>query len=112
MEGLDQTPAPEQLNEVREVNKTKLLSQMVFKPGLPVWEYNETTKVLGEAKFKTTMLEMSKRKSPTLTETVFDIGATQDVVHRILDKQDGCMYFQALNRTNALRKIDRLFKRQ
>lgn len=104
------TPAPEEIKEVREAKTTKLLGQMVFRPGMPIWEYNEVTKELSEAVFKTTILETSHHKSPTLTEIVFDIGATKDVVHRILDKKADCAYFQALNYKNAIRKVQRLQK--
>lgn len=105
MKGLDHTPEQENISESREHHKTTLVSQMVFIPGLPTWEYDPETKILGEATFKTSTIEVNNKHSinPFMPEH-------KNTVHRILQKKDGCLYFQSLNRKNALRKIEKLFQ--
>src|SRR5579872_3949885 len=98
MEGLDNTPAPEQSREVRELKKSKTTATLLSIPGLILWEYNEVTKVLDEARFEYQTVELAKNSSQT------------QVLHKVLQQKKNCIYFQALNKKNAIRKVDRLLK--
>lgn len=98
MEGLDSTPAPEEIKEVREHKKAKTTATLLSVPGLILWEYNEITKQLDEAKFEYQSVEIVKNAQHT------------QVLHKVLQQKSNCIYFQALNKKNAIRKIDRLLK--
>lgn len=97
--------SPEELKEVREHKKTKLISQMVSKPGLTTYEYNPITKVLVPAKFITTFLQNDSDKQGLISSKKHE-----NTVHKVLAYDDGCLYFQALNMKNAIKKMDKLNK--
>jgi len=97
MNEFDGKPAPESIEIKEEAKKTKLLGQMVSQRGLTLFEYNTESKSLEEAKFKTTILEGGHFKNKS-----------KNIIHKILEQKQGCIYFQALNRKNALKKLDRL----
>lgn len=74
---------------VRVHEKKQLVAQMVHKPGLTLWDYNEATKEIQPAEFK----------------PVFDVKANE-YVHQVIRKP-GHVYFEALNLKNACRKVQK-----
>lgn len=109
MKEFDEIPSAIEIKEVGEQKVTKQMAQMVAIPGLPVWEYNEETKILIEAEIIETQLQINKdpqRWSPEVG-MVLQAPATR---HRKVNYKSGHMYFQALNRKNAMRKLANLLK--
>jgi len=96
MKEFDELPTPDKTTEVREVKKQTLLGQMVVQRGLTLFEYDPETKILEEANFSSVITEgmhLKKHKRQT---------------HKILERKKGCIYFQALNRRNAIKKLQRI----
>lgn len=83
--------------EAEQKKEIKLIGQQRKVPGLTLWEYNENTKELTKAKFqKVNVMIHGLGMSPeSITNT-----------HKVIVNEN-CVYFQALNRANALRKISK-----
>lgn len=82
--------------EEQEKKEVKLLGSQRQIPGLTLWEYNEITKELKRAEFKEEALTLGDILNGTTSINNF---------RKKVIINEGCQYFQALNRKNALRKI-------
>lgn len=83
--------------EQQEKKTVKLINSQRHIPGLTLWEYNENTKELNKAEY---------HKEDLVLDDFSD--RVESRVHRKrVHIKEGCQYFQALNRKNALRKISK-----
>lgn len=80
-----------QAEQQQKIDKV-FMGRKQFYKGMILWEYNVREKVLTEAKFKQTSAEMK-----TGDVTFLQIKHTVIV-------NSGCIYFQASNKKNAIRK--------
>lgn len=80
--------------EKQEKKTLKLLGSQRHIPGLALWEYNNETGELKKAEFV----------KETITLRELSQKAIQTIRKKIVMKE-GCYYFQALNRKNAIRKL-------
>lgn len=66
-------------------------------PGLTLWEYNHVTHILDKAQFK---------KEERFELTSLDPEKVNKLIHRKkVDIKENCVYTQALNRKNAIKKF-------
>lgn len=84
--------------EKQQRKEIKLLGSQRKIPGLTLWEYNPTSKELNLAQFK---------KEDLRLKTLSTAPAALSNHHKVEVKSD-CIYFQALNKTSAQRKIQKL----
>jgi hypothetical protein len=81
---------------VDEQKKTRtLIDQKRLVPGMTLFEYNAETRKLQKATFKTASVMIAHSAVK---------GSETTTVHTV-DVKDDCMYFQALNMKNAIRKL-------
>lgn len=81
--------------EKQQKKEIKLIGQQRKIPGLSLWEYNEETKELKPAQFKKQDFEIT-----SLSQSPESFNISNKVV-----VNEHCIYFQALNRKNAERKL-------
>lgn len=98
MKGLDQEPVPIVTEISNEQKKHRVMAEMASQKGLPIWEYNEETKVLKKATIKEIVVQLDTKKDKSNGET-----KRLQIVYN-----SKCLYFQALNQKNALRKLKKL----
>jgi len=84
--------------EQQQKKEIKLLGRQRKVPGLILWEYNERTKLLIEAKYKKEDLVIS-----SLSLSPEDITKSNKVV-----VNENCVYIQALNFRNAKKKLKKM----
>ena len=75
------------VSQVQQKKQIKLIGSQRLIPGLTLWEFNTETKSLNKAKFKQTNYSLNGSKT-----------------HQVII-QDNCIYIQALNMKNALKKV-------
>lgn len=75
--------------------KYRFLGTMIRRPGLTLFEYDSKTKTVQVAEVNTQQFYPYNAK-----RNKFSVSSTSRVQAR-----DGCMYFQALNLKNAIRKV-------
>jgi hypothetical protein len=83
----EKTDKVEIVSQVQQKKQIKLIGSQRAIPGLTLWQFNTSTKLLTKAKFKQTNFNLDGSKR-----------------HQVVI-EDSCIYFQALNRKNALRKL-------
>jgi len=83
------------VEEQQQKKEIKLIGQQRKVPGLILWEYNKTTKLIQVAKFrKINIFISSLAMSPeSITET-----------HKVVVNEN-CIYIQSLNLKNAIKKL-------
>ena len=86
----------ELVSEQQKKKEYKLVGSQRKIPGLILWEYNEKTKVLDRAKYKEDMLVLNTLDPEKLTG--------QTIKHKV-DIRENCIYFQALNKKNAEKRL-------
>lgn len=105
MKDFDEKPSSIEIKEVEEEKKDlQWIGEMVMAKGMPTWEYDPETKQLVKAEFeeKQVQLEESPRSF------IGSIMPHNKIVTRYrLKKKPGHVYFQALNKKNAIRKIEK-----
>lgn len=118
MKGIDENPLPVQVKAEDEERKNyKLIGQLVSSPSLVLWEFEEATKILKPAEIlehqvqidkseKGSMVQVKMGGKTYLTEKI----APEVTIHKRVNYRKGCVYFQAINRKNALRKLDKFYK--
>jgi hypothetical protein len=84
------------LSEQQQRKEIKLIGRQNKIPGLTLWEFNESTKMLNPASFKPESVFISS------CDGVHDTTRTYSVI-----TNPQCIYFQALNKKNAERKLRR-----
>jgi len=84
--------------EQQQKKEIKLIGQQRKIPGLTLWEYNERTKELAPAQFKRQDFELT---------TLDPEPPNLHISHRV-HVNEGCIYFQALNRKNAEKKLHKI----
>lgn len=75
------------VSQVQQKKQLKLIGSQRIITGLTLWQFNTQTKVLTKAKIKQTNFNLNGSKR-----------------HQVVI-EDNCIYFQALNKKNALRKL-------
>lgn len=95
---LNEQLSQDESKEIRELKKSRTTATLLSVPGLILWEYNEVTKQLDEAKFEYQTVEIANNSHQT------------NVLHKVIQQKKNCIYFQALNKRNAIRKVDCLLK--
>ncbi len=100
MKDFDGAPQAIERQADAEQKKHKFQAEMVSKPGLTLWEYDEGTKVLSEAKIKEQITQIDKKKDRSNGQTIRKV-----VVYR-----KNCLYFQALNKKNAMRHLAKMLQ--
>jgi hypothetical protein len=83
--------------EQQQEKQVRLIGQQGRRPGLILWELNLKQQTLNPAQFKKDNVEINSLK-PT------EVSATK---HLIVDIKPDCMYFQALNRKSAMKKLNK-----
>jgi hypothetical protein len=83
--------------EQQQKKEIKLLGSQRKIPGLTLWEYNLKSKELKEASFSKVDVELK-----SLSANPIDLVDRHKVVIN-----EGCVYFQSLNRKNAEKKISK-----
>lgn len=82
-----------EITEERQSLKTKkLLGQMLLKPGLNVYEFDEVNMTIQPVRFEGSSMRLSEK-------------GKQASVHRTVKVKENCRYIQALNLKNALKKL-------
>lgn len=84
--------------ERQEKKSTQLIGKQRKIPGLTTWEYNGKDGSLQQAKYKNAYVdcmtvEYMKHKNTT---------------HMTIDAKEGCYYFQALNKKNAVKHLRKI----
>ena len=83
------------VEEQQQRKEVKLIGQQRKIKGLTLWEYNQKSKELIPAKFQKVSVSISALgDSPLDINDVFKVNI-----------KEGCIYFQALNKKNALKKL-------
>ena len=75
------------VSQVQQKKQIKFIGSQRSIPGLTLWQFNTETKSLNKAKFKQTNYTLNGSKR------------SQVII------EDNCIYFQALNMKNALKKV-------
>lgn len=84
-----------EIREERQQEKQiKLIGKQRKVPGLTLWEFNEKTKELKPATYKPIAVFISSSLTSTETTRTFRCVVNEN-----------CLYFQALNQNNALKKL-------
>ena len=86
------------VEEQQQKKEIKLIGQQRKVPGLILWEFNETTRLIQRAKYKMTNVFIS-----SLSMSTESITHTHKVV-----VNENCVYIQALNLKNAIKHLKRL----
>lgn len=84
------------VEEKQQRKEIKLIGRQRRIPGLILWEFNEKTKELKPVTFKPKSIFISSSLTSTDTTKTYKC-----VVN------DNCLYFQALNESNAMKKLKR-----
>lgn len=82
----------QQKKEIRFIGQQRKIS------GLTLWEFNESTGVIQPAKFK--------KQDFKINSLSIKLEALQ-ISHKV-EVNEGCFYLQALNKENALKKLNKL----
>lgn len=104
MKEFDEIPTSIEVKEVQEEkDKYRIIGQIVSWPGLIMWEFNEATGQLIEAEIKEEQIQIQRSGN-------FMHPQPKEVRHKKVMFKKGCTYFQAINRTNAIKKLNKVFK--
>lgn len=82
------------VEERQQEKQIKLIGKQRKIPGLTLWEFNEKTKELKPATFKPTAVFISSSLTSTDTTRTYKCVVNEN-----------CLYFQALNESNARKKL-------
>lgn len=85
------------VEEKQQRKEIKLIGQQRKVPGLTLWEFNRKTKELNKAQFK---------KQDILINTLKVSASASTKSNRVI-VNEGCFYFQCLNRKNAMKHLKR-----
>ena len=85
------------VEEEQQKKEVKLIGQQRKVPGLILWEFNETTKLIKRAEFKKTSVVIS-----SLSMSPESINRNHKVI-----VNENCFYIQALNLKNAIKQVKR-----
>jgi hypothetical protein len=85
--------------EEQQRKEIKFIGKQIRRRGLTLWELNLKEKTLEPATFKKENVAVKSLK-PT---------EASSVKHLKVDAKEDCIYFQALNRKNAIAKVKRRF---
>lgn len=102
MKDFDEKPYATETQAPDEQKKLKFMAEMLSNPGLTVWEFDEETKILKEAIIKEVIVELSADYKKYLTPV------SKETKRKIVVYRRNCLYFQALNKRNAYRKLEKL----
>jgi hypothetical protein len=81
--------------EQQQKKEIKLIGQQRKIKGLTLWEYNHKTKELKKAKYQ--KVDVNLKSLSTKDEDI-------NFNHRVIVNEN-CLYFQALNESNAIKKL-------
>lgn len=93
LDGVEIRAEQEKKKEVKLIGKQRRI------PGLTLWEFNKKTKDLEKAKFK---------KQDVILSTLDPTVVANSTTHHKVEINEGCFYFQALNKKNAQKKLKKL----
>lgn len=88
--------------ECQEKKSTQLIGKQRKIPGLTTWEYNGKESKLDIAKYKTTHVEYSQKGIR------YGVPSPKNTTHMTIDAKEGCYYFQALNKKNAVKHLRKI----
>lgn len=103
MKQFDNTDLEEEIEinvEQEQKNNVVFLGSRLKTPGHILWEYNLATKELNPASYAKT----------TFTVTTFNRRVNMERLLKLnnrVDIRQGCVYLQALNRSNAIKKLEK-----
>lgn len=118
MKEFDESPLPIE-TRVKDEERTahRIIGELCSKPGLILFEFDEATGQIVEAEIKEEQVQVdttSKRMGITQHadgKHYFDDNVKAKVtVHKKVIYKKGCTYLQAINRDNAIRKLNKIFK--
>lgn len=96
-----------QIVDQAEINKqVKFVGQSRLAPGHTMWEWNFIEDTLSPAEMESKAVIVPARMERTLLGGIVKREQRTAIKHKIVIKE-GCQYFGALNRKNAIKKIKR-----
>lgn len=110
MKEFDGAPLAIEQKVTKEHQKHKFMANMVHQRGLTLWEYDEKTKQIAPAKIEYVQMSFEQEHHSRLQAEAAVVAHTATVKHKKVIYRKDCMYFEALNMKNAMKKIEKMLK--